>query len=161
VNAVPGGGLHGGAKEALLEWYKGWDKPIESMIAATDESGISRVDMFGRPKPVSTWGTGRATLLGDAAHPVTLNLGQGACQAIEDAVTLAKQVRNAPDVVSGLRGYEAARQKRTANILTVAWNLGKIGQLNNPILCWIRDRGMSQVQGFIESNTKSWSAYEV
>ncbi len=161
VNAVPGGGLRTGAKAALLEWYRGWDKPIESMIEATSEADISRVDMYGRPRPLGMWGSGRTTLLGDAAHPVTLNLGQGACQAIEDAVTLAKQLRDAPDVVSGLRAYESARQKRTGNILTVAWNLGRIGQLNNPLLCWIRDRGMSRMKGFIERNTSSWSAYEV
>jgi 2-polyprenyl-6-methoxyphenol hydroxylase-like FAD-dependent oxidoreductase len=161
VNAVPGGGLRDGAKAALLDWYRGWERPIESMIQATAESDISRVDMYGRPQPLSTWGSGRVTLLGDAAHPVTLNLGQGACQAIEDAITLAKQLRGAPDAVSGLRAYEAARQKRTANILTVAWNLGRIGQLNNPLLCWVRDRSMRQLRGFFARETRSWSAYEV
>jgi 2-polyprenyl-6-methoxyphenol hydroxylase-like FAD-dependent oxidoreductase len=162
VNATPGGGnLPNGPKAALLEWYTGWEKPIESMIAATAESDISRVDMYGRPQPVRTWGSGRATLLGDAAHPVTLNLGQGACQAIEDAVTLAKQLQGAPDVVDGLRAYEAARQDRTATVLTVAWNLGRIGQLKNPILCWLRDKGLRLQRGRIERVTTEFSAYEI
>jgi 2-polyprenyl-6-methoxyphenol hydroxylase-like FAD-dependent oxidoreductase len=162
VNAVPGGGnLPNGPKAALLEWYQGWEKPIEAMIDATAESDISRVDMYGRPQPVRTWGNGRATLLGDAAHPVTLNLGQGACQAIEDAVTLAKHVQGAPDVVSGLRAYEAARQERTATVLTVAWNLGRIGQLKNPVLAWLRDRGLRLQRGRIERVTTEFSRYEV
>jgi len=161
VNAVPGGGVSGSQKAALLEWYRGWDRPIEAMIQATAESDISRVDMYARPKPLRTWGSGPVTLLGDAAHPVTLNLGQGACQAIEDGVVLAKQLRAAPDLVTGLRNYESARQPRTASILTVAWNIGRIGQLNNPLLCWIRNTAMSNLQGFFASNTRSWSAYEV
>jgi 2-polyprenyl-6-methoxyphenol hydroxylase-like FAD-dependent oxidoreductase len=153
--------LPNGPKAALLEWYKGWEKPIESMIAATAEGDISRVDMYGRPRPVRKWGSGRATLLGDAAHPVTLNLGQGACQAIEDAVALAKQLQAAPDIVSGLRAYEVARQERTATVLTVAWNLGRIGQLKNPMLSWLRDRGLRLQRGRIERVTTEFSAYEI
>ena len=56
-------------------------------MRATEESKILRNDIYDR-EPLERWGEGKATLLGDAAHPMTLNLGQGACQAIEDAVVL-------------------------------------------------------------------------
>jgi 2-polyprenyl-6-methoxyphenol hydroxylase-like FAD-dependent oxidoreductase len=162
VNSPPGGGQRPDRpKAALLEWYKGWEKPIESMIAATAESDINRVDIYGRPQAVRTWGSGRATLLGDAAHPITLNLGQGACQAIEDAVVLAKHLQTAPDPTTGLRTYEAARIERTADLMTRAWRFGVIGQLNNPILCWAREKGMHAVRHKVERETTATSAYEV
>ena len=158
ANAKPGGIDH--PKATLLEWYGGWQAPIESMIEATDESEISRVDIFGR-KPLNTWGSGRVTLLGDAAHPITLNLGQGACQAIEDAVVLAKHLKAAPDTVTGLRTYEAARMERTADLMTRAWRFGVIGQLNNPVLCWAREKGMRAVRNKVERETTATSAFEV
>jgi 2-polyprenyl-6-methoxyphenol hydroxylase-like FAD-dependent oxidoreductase len=160
VNAKPGDDLRDGWKATLLEWYTGWEKPIESMIEATDEGDISRVDIYGRG-PLRTWGSGRVTLLGDAAHPITLNLGQGACQAIEDAVVLAKHVQTAPDVVTGLRSYQAARMERTADLMTRAWRFGVIGQLNNPVLCWAREKGMRAVRRKVERETTATSAYEV
>jgi 2-polyprenyl-6-methoxyphenol hydroxylase-like FAD-dependent oxidoreductase len=162
VNATPGGGnLPKGPKAALLDWYQGWEKPIESMIDSTNEADISRVDMYGRPAPLTNWGCERATLLGDAAHPVTLNLGQGACQAIEDAVVLSKNLQAAPDIVTGLRNYEAARKQRTAGILTLAWRMGVIGQWDNPVLCWFRDKGLWLTRGKVAHDTTEWSAYEV
>jgi 2-polyprenyl-6-methoxyphenol hydroxylase-like FAD-dependent oxidoreductase len=100
-------------------------------------------------------------MLGDAAHPVTLNLGQGACQAIEDAVVLSKQLRSAPDIVTGLRAYEAARKQRTAGIVTLAWRMGIIGQLDNPLLCWVRNKGLSLTRNKIADDTTMSSAYEV
>jgi 2-polyprenyl-6-methoxyphenol hydroxylase-like FAD-dependent oxidoreductase len=162
VNAQPGdmSFRDGQTKAALLDWYRGWQEPIESMIQATDESEISRVDIYGR-RPLNTWGSGRVTMLGDAAHPITLNLGQGACQAIEDAVVLAKHLRSAPDPVTGLRTYEAARMERTADLMTRAWRFGVIGQLNNPVLCWAREKGMRAVRNKVERETTATSAYEV
>jgi 2-polyprenyl-6-methoxyphenol hydroxylase-like FAD-dependent oxidoreductase len=161
VNTPPGGmRSRSSPKAALLDWYSGWQEPIESMIQATDESEISRVDIYGR-RPLNTWGSGRVTLLGDAAHPITLNLGQGACQAIEDAVVLAKHLQAASDPVTGLRTYEAARMERTADLMTRAWRFGVIGQLNNPVLCWAREKGMRAVRNKVERETTATSAYEV
>jgi len=66
------------------------------------------------------------TLLGDAAHPTTPNLGQGACQALEDAVVLADCWRQCREVEPALRRYERQRQRRTAAITRASWRLGKI-----------------------------------
>ena len=71
------------------------------------------------------------TLLGDAAHPLTPNLGQGACLAIEDAVVLADCLRTIPDPAAALRRYEALRRPRTAGIARRAFHLGWIGQWTN------------------------------
>ena len=86
----PAGGQdrEGERKARLSQLFQGWREPIELLIVATDEGAILRNDIFDR-RPVRCWGSGPVTLLGDAAHPPTPNLGQGACQALEDALVLA------------------------------------------------------------------------
>jgi 2-polyprenyl-6-methoxyphenol hydroxylase-like FAD-dependent oxidoreductase len=78
----------GERKKNLLRLFGSWRHPIGPLIEATDEGAILRNDLFNR-RPVRNLGSGRVTLLGDAAHPPTPNLGQGACQALEDALVLA------------------------------------------------------------------------
>ncbi len=78
----------GERKARLSRLFGGWGHPIGRLIETTDEQAILRNDLFDRPKS-RHWGSGRVTLRGDAAHPPTPNLGQGACQALEDALVLA------------------------------------------------------------------------
>src|SRR5262249_48152410 len=85
----------GERKTEVRERVRGWHAPIEAVIESTQEDVLLRNDIFDRP-PVTRWSEGRVTLLGDAAHPMTPNLGQGACQAIEDAVILASLLQNRP-----------------------------------------------------------------
>ena len=70
--------------------------------------------------------------LGDAAHPITPNVGQGACMAIEDAATLAKLLPGAADLAGAFRAYEAVRGPRTAYIARQSRRIGMIGQWENP-----------------------------
>lgn len=128
----------GGRKADVLRRFQEWHAPIPELIEATAEGAILRNDIMDR-KPFSPWGRGRVTLLGDAAHPMTPNLGQGACQAIEDAAVLAASVSAEPDVVSSLRAYEERRRKRTAGMVTQSWRIGKIAQLENPLLISLRN----------------------
>src|SRR4051794_32885961 len=79
----PADGHHG----ELVRRYANWCDPIPEVLRRTDPAAILRNDIYDRD-PVEKWGDGSVTLLGDAAHPTTPNLGQGACQAIEDAVEL-------------------------------------------------------------------------
>lgn len=108
------------------------------MIEATAAVAILRHDIYDRP-PLRSWGAGRATLLGDAAHPMTPNLGQGACQAIEDAVVLMKQLSAGGDVVGALRAYEAQRIERTAWIVAQSRRIGAVGQWQGPLSVALRD----------------------
>ena len=122
----------------LLERYADSREPAASMIAATPDEAISRVDMRDRP-PIKRWGEGRVTLLGDAAHPMTFNVGQGACQAIEDAGALARHLSRGSDLTAALRAYEAERIKRTTPIVNLAWQLGSFGRWEQPAVCRFRD----------------------
>jgi 2-polyprenyl-6-methoxyphenol hydroxylase-like FAD-dependent oxidoreductase len=126
-----------GRKAEALQCFRNWMSPIPEVIEATEE-GILRNDIVDR-RPINSWGRGRATLLGDAAHPTTPNLGQGACQAIEDAVELAHYLGQGGDVPPLLRLYESGRIPRTASITKQSLRLGILGQLENPLACTLRD----------------------
>ena len=67
-------------------------------------------------EPLKTWTIGRATMLGDASHPMTPFLGQGACMAIEDALVLGRAFAASETVHEALRRYEAARKPRGTNV---------------------------------------------
>ncbi len=120
-----------GRKAELVRAAAGWHEPIEAVVDATPEHAISGTGIYWR-KPVSRWGGGRATLLGDAAHPMTPDISQGAAQALEDAVVLAAALRGAVDVPAALRAYEAARRKRTSRIVKRSRALGRLAQSANP-----------------------------
>jgi 2-polyprenyl-6-methoxyphenol hydroxylase-like FAD-dependent oxidoreductase len=126
------------AHSYLCERLEDWHAPIPRVAAATPAAALTRLPIHDRPA-ARKWGGGRVTLLGDAAHPMTPNLGQGAAQALEDAVVLARMLRDESDPVDRLRGYEAARIPRTAMIVRRSWQLGRLAQLSSPLACRLRD----------------------
>lgn len=91
--------------------------------------------------PIGNWTRGRVTLLGDAAHPMLQYLAQGACQAIEDADSLARHlVKHGGDVVEAFASYQAERIPRTAQIQRVARIWGEVWHDDGPIVPALRDR---------------------
>jgi 2-polyprenyl-6-methoxyphenol hydroxylase-like FAD-dependent oxidoreductase len=127
-----------GRKDKLAGLVAGWHEPIEQVVAGTSEDAISGTGIYWR-KPTRTWGRGRVTLLGDAAHPMTPDLSQGAAQALEDAVVLAASLRDAPDPVSGLRRCEDARRRRTAQIVRRSRAAGRLAQSRGALGATVRD----------------------
>lgn len=89
---------------------------MEDLIEATEESAILRNDVYDRPA-LRHWSVGRVTPLGDAAHPMTPDMGQGACQAIEDAVVLGDCLTPRSEVAEALRAYESRRIPRTRRVV--------------------------------------------
>ena len=142
----PAGGRDEGTPQQTLDMLRarhaGWTSPVEDILEATVPESIIRSDVVDR-KPDSVWGRGRVTLLGDAAHAMSFNIGQGACLAIEDALVLAEHLAD-PGVTAteGLRGYEAARQERTRPMQQLAHRIGVIGSLESRPAIWLRDRVM-------------------
>jgi 2-polyprenyl-6-methoxyphenol hydroxylase-like FAD-dependent oxidoreductase len=140
ANAEEGGTDGPGLKEKLKEMFKGWMPPVESIIEATDEEVIHRRDLYDRD-PITTWGEGRVTLIGDAAHPMTFDIGQGAGQGIEDAVVLKRCLSETDDLVAALRSYEKLRQPRTAHMQKLSRNVGKWGRWKHPVAVAVRNVG--------------------
>ena len=114
----------------LPELFAGWYRPVVELIAATPSGSILKTGAFDR-EPIKTWGSGRMTLLGDAIHPTTPNLGQGGCLAMEDALVLARCFEKYGAVEAALRNYEHSRFKRTAAVTKYSRLYGSIGQWEN------------------------------
>jgi 2-polyprenyl-6-methoxyphenol hydroxylase-like FAD-dependent oxidoreductase len=119
----------GTIKQAIHERFAGFVDPVHRMIDATEEQSIFRTDVCDRP-PDERWGRGRVTLLGDAAHPMTFAIGQGAAQALEDALAIARALGvGGRDLEVALREYERPRMARAAHFQTMAWRLARAGAL--------------------------------
>jgi 2-polyprenyl-6-methoxyphenol hydroxylase-like FAD-dependent oxidoreductase len=150
ANAPEGGkdappGSPAGAKATLSHLFSGWHRPVVDLVEAAEEGTILRTDIYDRVPLGERWGTGRVTLLGDAAHPMTPNLGQGACQAIEDAVVLARCLGERGATAESLRSYERLRSDRVAMVVRRSRRVGSIGQVKNPAICWLRDRALAMI----------------
>lgn len=109
----------GGGKAELLERFGEWHAPIPALLEATEEDNIWRDHIYDL-WPLRQWSIGNVTLLGDAAHPMTPELGQGACQAILDAWTVADALATSADVTEAFREYERKRKARARFVTLVA-----------------------------------------
>jgi 2-polyprenyl-6-methoxyphenol hydroxylase-like FAD-dependent oxidoreductase len=128
---------------ALLDRFGRWHEPISRLIGSTNSEHLLRNDIHDIA-PFSPWSSGRVVLLGDAAHPTTPNLGQGACMAIESAVALAEELgANEADV--GIRRYEARRMKRTAEITNMSWRIGRMAQMESGVGRAVRDLALRAI----------------
>jgi salicylate hydroxylase len=114
-----------GELKALAAEYVGWDKPVQDIINALDET--FRWGIYDRA-PLPYWSKGRITLMGDAAHPMVPHVGQGAGQAIEDGFTLAVLMEGctADNVAARLKLYETLRLERTTRVQALARAAGKL-----------------------------------
>jgi 2-polyprenyl-6-methoxyphenol hydroxylase-like FAD-dependent oxidoreductase len=127
-----------GHRSELLTLFGTWHPPIRETILATIEEDILRHDIYDRP-PISRWGAGATSLAGDAAHPMTPNTGQGAAQAIEDAVVLADCLSRYRTIDGALRAYENTRHPRTRMVTELSQRIGSVAQLDRPAACHVRN----------------------
>jgi 2-polyprenyl-6-methoxyphenol hydroxylase-like FAD-dependent oxidoreductase len=128
------------AHDELLDLFDGWYSPVLDLIRSTQT--ILRTEASDRPSS-TTWGRGRTTLLGDAIHPTTPNLGQGGCMAIEDSVVLTRCFEKYGLSEDALRAYERVRYARTTAITYVSGLYGAIGQWQNHLATGFRSKVIS------------------
>ena len=107
-------------------------KPVSLLLDATAPVDILRTDMYDLA-PFEGWSRDRVVLLGDAAHATTPNLGQGAAQAIEDALVLADQLDTHSRVADALQSYELIRQPKTRFIIERSRQIGRVAHVANPV----------------------------
>jgi 2-polyprenyl-6-methoxyphenol hydroxylase-like FAD-dependent oxidoreductase len=128
----------GGRKAEILRRFSGWHEPIAAVAEAAEEGAILRNDVYYL-EPLPRWSDGRVVLVGDAAHATTPGVGQGAAQAIEDAVVLADRLAGSDDQSAGLGEYEAIRRPRADAVLKISRRADKAAQLASPLGCRLRN----------------------
>jgi 2-polyprenyl-6-methoxyphenol hydroxylase-like FAD-dependent oxidoreductase len=111
----------------LLRRFGGWHEPIPALLAAAEEHSVLRHDIYDLP-PLESFTAGRVALVGDAAHAMTPDMGQGANQALEDAVTLAELLDTYGDIGQGLAAYDRIRRPRTQMVCRRSRRIGAVAQ---------------------------------
>jgi 2-polyprenyl-6-methoxyphenol hydroxylase-like FAD-dependent oxidoreductase len=119
--AIPGARA-GDELAELVRLFGTWHEPIPGLLATARRADVLRHDVAELAAPLPSFHRGRVALLGDAAHPMTPNLGQGACQALEDAVVIAQLAAGTEPGMVGemLARYTTARLRRTTDV--VRWS---------------------------------------
>ncbi|HEX4811510.1 MAG TPA: FAD-dependent monooxygenase [Nonomuraea sp.] len=136
TDVLPAGTAFADERAELARRFEGWHEPIPSLLKAADPAGVLRNDVYHLDPPLPAFHRGKVALVGDAAHPMTPNLGQGACQAIEDAIVLARCATRLPD-------YSAARVERTSKVVRQSMTVCRMTKLRNPVAVRLRDLGLS------------------
>mmetsp|Transcript_4794 Transcript_4794/g.10126 ORF Transcript_4794/g.10126 Transcript_4794/m.10126 type:complete len:539 (+) Transcript_4794:102-1718(+) len=100
--------------------FEGWSEDIHHILGVTKENEIQQRDLYDRPPSVfKPWTDGNVALMGDSVHAMMPNLGQGGCQAIEDAYVLRQELsklRNRSEISGALETYRDRRLVRSAAV---------------------------------------------
>jgi 2-polyprenyl-6-methoxyphenol hydroxylase-like FAD-dependent oxidoreductase len=147
VTAPPGGESGGALAERLAERYADFPAPIPEILRETPAEDIIRTDLYDFA-PIGRWWQGRVVLLGDAAHAMTPNLGQGGAQAIEDAYVLAEQLARCATAEQAFQEYERLRQPKVRWIVNTAWRFGQLAHLRN--------RWLQRLRNLVLKGTPGW-----
>jgi 2-polyprenyl-6-methoxyphenol hydroxylase-like FAD-dependent oxidoreductase len=127
----------------LRQRFGTWHEPIPAVLAHTQPGAVLRHDIYRLPN-LDSYHRGSVVLLGDAAHAMTPNLGQGGGQALEDAIVLAAAVSRTRDVATALAHYDHERRPRTQAMSLAATRQLRFGQqLRNPIAVAVRDTAVA------------------
>ncbi|WP_329581670.1 FAD-dependent monooxygenase [Kitasatospora sp. NBC_01250] len=136
----PGGRAPDGDERAeLLRRFGGWFAPLPTLLAAADPAAVLRNDVWELADPLPAFHRGRVALLGDAAHAMTPFQGQGACQAVEDAVVLAHHLAGPGPVAAALARYGADRLPRTTRVAARSRQVARLIALRTPLAVAARD----------------------
>ncbi|WP_422740451.1 FAD-dependent oxidoreductase [Micromonospora sp. WMMD729] len=156
-NAPPGGRAPD-ELAAVREHFGGWHDPIPALLAATPPGVVLRNDIHHLATPLPSYVRGRVALLGDAAHAMTPNLGQGACQAIEDAVVLGVVCADgAAGLPAALTAYDEQRRGRTQAVARASLRAGRYGQqLRNPLALAARTAALRLTPGSAALRSMTW-----
>jgi 2-polyprenyl-6-methoxyphenol hydroxylase-like FAD-dependent oxidoreductase len=114
-----------------------FDDTFRAITSATSECRYDGVLVDRDPLP--RWGDGVVTVIGDAAHPLLPHTGQGAAQAIVDAVTLARMLAQHVDIELTLRAFEAERLPKTAALVRQGRRTARFMRIRNPVACYVRE----------------------
>jgi 2-polyprenyl-6-methoxyphenol hydroxylase-like FAD-dependent oxidoreductase len=139
----------GERKPELMRRFASWHAPIEAVLEATPDDAILRNDVYYLD-PLPRWSRGRIVLLGDAAHATTPGIGQGAAQALEDAVALADALDAEAEIEDALARYESIRRPRVELTHRLSRQADRAAQLANPFGCRLRNAIASRIPAGVQ-----------
>jgi len=125
-------------KQELHRLFDSWHEPIPAIIDATPAESLIVTDIFDRPPPKQL-SRGAVALVGDAAHAMTPDLGQGACQALEDAAVLLSCANGNEDVLSVFATYERRRLRHIRTVVRDSYVIGKLATARHPSAARLRN----------------------
>jgi 2-polyprenyl-6-methoxyphenol hydroxylase-like FAD-dependent oxidoreductase len=128
----------------LQQKLAGWPEPIPTVLAATAPADVLRNDLYDRSR-ARCWARGAMVLVGDAAHPMRPHLGQGGCQALEDAAILATCVERAADLPAAFGRFAAFRRARVNRIVRESALIGRVVNLRPALLSAAASRASALV----------------
>lgn len=146
----------------LLEMFSAWHEPIAECIVATEGEAVLRHDVHDLTSPLRAFVRGSTVFLGDAAHAMTPNLGQGAGQGLEDAATLTALLRGTriDDLPSALEQYDRLRRPRTGSMLLRSRSAARLAQASG-LTAALRDVGLTvapgRVMGAMSRSVQNWA----
>ena len=122
----------------LHHYFNNHNSVIKDILHSTKKEQIYTSEIFDL-QPTDTWYKENVCLIGDSAHATTPNMGQGACQAIEDAFVLSEYL-DKYDVGKAFAAYQKARLPKAHQIVKTSWLIGKMAHLTNPVLVGLRNQ---------------------
>lgn len=122
----------------LYQVFKEFHDPIPDIIKNTSNKELIWNDILDL-KPIDKMAFDNIVLIGDAAHAMTPNMGQGAGQSIEDAFFLTNCLLQFKTPDKAFKNFERLRIKRTHKIVKDSWEIGKIAQIQNPLMAKLRN----------------------
>jgi 2-polyprenyl-6-methoxyphenol hydroxylase-like FAD-dependent oxidoreductase len=142
---APPGVRHDDESAELKRRFGGWHDPIPGLIGSVGPDAVLHDDVYWIAEPLPAYHRGRIALLGDAAHAMTPHLGQGACQAIEDAVVLASVAdpENSDGTARDLAAYTAARLPRTRMMADASYRATRLSGTTSRSAAALRNAGLS------------------
>ncbi|AZQ70562.1 FAD-binding protein [Streptomyces luteoverticillatus] len=132
----------GGELAQLRRLFGDWHHPVPDILDAADPAAILRNDVHTTARPLPAFHRGRVALLGDAAHAMAPNLGQGGCQAIEDAVVLAHALATAAPH-DALGEYTRQRLPRTTAVVRRSARVARLTRLSSPLARALRTAALT------------------
>ncbi len=136
-------------EKPLEDIFKNFHKDILRIISETSSDQIIKADILDLD-PIPSWHQPNAALLGDAAHAMTPNLGQGACQAIEDTHVIGQLLHSGLTISDMFATYEKLRKRKAVKLVQDSWQFGKLAQWNNPLAIGIRNTILKLSPDFIQ-----------
>jgi len=160
VASAPKGSAGPGSSElAMLREQFGWMSPdLEALLSElTPETVVHHGDLCDLDG--AAWGSGRVVLMGDAAHAVQPNMGQGAAMAIEDAGALTLLIPEHLGDPSALVGtFRSAREARVREVWGMSWRIGQVAHWGNPLARAVRDLALRSMPTsmMLKKAAESW-----